>query len=337
MDVSQETEQESIADSMRAAFAEHGVGDSEPPNDNGGIPDDLGAADETVEDVDDDFVEDDLDAVAEDVDEDAEPVEQVFQAPEHWSSEEKAAFEALTDPEARQLLIDRDAAFQRGYQEKAQGIADITEALEPWKEEIARRGATPAQAIRTLMAAQYRIEQNPAQGILELASAYGVSDQLQQHFAPDTGDDDYTDPVVKELREEVRNLKTHLNQNSTSQEQAAVEAGTRMIEAFKAETGEDGKPLHPHFDAVRELLPAYINQGKSLKEAYEAAVWTVPEFRAANAPKRKESTADRAKRVAKAKRAARGVRTDGKADTGENEGNMSRKDMLRAAFRQHSA
>jgi hypothetical protein len=51
-----------------------------------------------------------------------------------------------------------------------------------------------------------------------------------------------------------------------------------------------------------------------MQEAYENAVWTVPEFREAlQKSVKKETEAERAARVKKAKVAAKGVKANGKA------------------------
>ena len=81
----------------------------------------------------------------------------VFQAPAHWSSEEKEQFSSLA-PEAQEFLIEKDKQFQQGFQERAQEKSDLEAALEPWKQTIAQRGMSEADAIRTLFATQAQIE-----------------------------------------------------------------------------------------------------------------------------------------------------------------------------------
>ena len=104
-------------------------------------------------------------------------------------------------PRHRKSFWARDKSFQTGYQEKAQTIAGITEALKPWEQSLAQRGITPEQAIRTLFAAQHQLDTDAVGGILQIAQNYGVVDQLREKFAPETDDDELIDPQYKALQQ----------------------------------------------------------------------------------------------------------------------------------------
>ena len=132
-------------------------------------------------------VEDDAQEVEATEDGDGQEPE-VFQAPEHWTSEQKETFGSL-DAKAQEILLQKDKEFQQGYQEKAKGIAEISQAVEPWKQMIAERGLTEGQAIRALFAAQAQLERDPVNGILQIAQSFGIADQLKERFSPNTDDD----------------------------------------------------------------------------------------------------------------------------------------------------
>jgi hypothetical protein len=292
------SEVESIADALTASMTELSDSEVETEEEDGGISQE--ATEETTE------------VVEEEPAEEAEP-EKVFQPPEHWSSDEKSQFEALP-PEAQEVLLARDKAFQKGYQEKAQSISAISEALEPWKQSLAQQGLTADQAIRQLFAAKNTLDTNPLNGILQLAKNYGVLDQLQTRFAPSTDDDDLSDPEIRALKQEISSLKAQVSQTTEGIQQQSTNAVQQQIESFKNEKDADGALKHPHFDSVRALMGAYVQQGKTMQEAYENAVWTVPEFREAlQKSVKKETEAERAARVKKAKVAAKGVKANGKA------------------------
>lgn len=334
---------ESIADSLTAVMNE---ATSDPESDAATREAKAEAVEtEDVETEDVEASEEDADlAEAIDAEEDSEESEEpetVFQAPEHWSSDEREKFDALP-PEAQKILLERDKAFQQGYQEKAQGIAAITEAIEPWKDHLARLGVTPEQAIRELFAARSHLDSDPLNGILQIAQAYGVTDQLKSRFAPETDDNDFIDPEVKALKQEISALKSQIEQTQSGFNQQAYSQAQQQIDSFKSATDESGELKHPYFDQVRTRMQPLVQDGKSLEEAYAEVVWTVPEFREAQlkAAKQKETEASdlkKAERVKKAKRAARGVRTNGKADPKEGEDALSLHDTLAEAFRQHSA
>jgi hypothetical protein len=324
---------ESIADALTAAMAEQVESESETE----ATPDSI--SEEAVTETEEETVEleaTDESEVEEDDDESEEP-EKVFQAPEHWSSDERAKFDSLP-PEAQEVLLERDKAFQKGYQEKAQAISAITEAIEPFKESLIRRGMTPQQAIGILFNAQDRLDKNPLEGILQIAQSYGIVDQLREQFAPQADEDDFTDPGIKALQQEIKELKGQIAQTNQGLQQQTIDAGRQQLETFKDAVDGDGKLLHPHFEQVMPLVTAYVQQGDSLQEAYEKAVWTVPEYRDSQVTKTVEKTdKEKAEKVKKAKRAARGVKTNGKSDPEEGTETLSLHDDLKEAFRQHSS
>jgi hypothetical protein len=328
---------ESIADALTEVMAA-ATAEAEPETET--APDSISeeAVTEDVEDTqigDEDTQIGDVEASEEDNDESEEP-ETVFQAPEHWSSDERTQFESLP-PEAQEVLLERDKAFQKGYQEKAQAISAITEAIKPWEQALAQKGVTADQAIRTLLAAQHQLDTNPVQGILQIAQSYGIVDQLKNQFAPQTDDDDFTDPGIKALQQEILSLKSEIAQTKQGVQQQVIDSGTQQLEIFKSATDDKGAPLHPHFDAVLPLVTTYVQQGKTLEDAYQAAVWTVPEFRESQIKPPEKTEQEKAQKVKKAKRAARAVKTNGKDDPDAGAEARSIKEDLAEAFRQHSS
>lgn len=281
-------------------------------------------------------------AADEEVEEDSEESEEpatVFSAPEHWSSDEREKFDALP-PEAQEVLLERDKAFQTGYQEKAQAIAAISDAIEPWKEALAQRGVTADQAIRTLFAAQNTLDTNPLQGILQIAQSYGVVDQLRNQFAPETDDNDFTDPEVKALKLEIQSLRNQVTQATQGVQQQSTQALQQQIDAFKNATGENGL-LHPHFEEVKQSMATFVQNGDTLDAAYDKAVWADPKIRQLQLAAQKKpvgkTDAEKAAKVKQAKKAARGVKTNGKIDPKLGTESLSLKDDLTLAYKQLSS
>ena len=333
MDVEETEQPESISDALRASFSEAET-DTESEAANDGIPDE-GAVKEDVE-PEVDLQAADESQSEEDIEQTVEPVDGVFQAPEHWSSDEKTAF-AEFSPDVQEILLAKDKQYQQGYQEKAEGIAAITEALEPWKDALAQRGVTADQAIRTLFAAQNQIDANPLQGILTVAQSYGILDQMREHFAPQTDDDDFTDPEVKALKQEISELKQQIGTGTTGTDQHKAHAVRKQVQDFKTATNDKGELLHPHFDKVKNVMAGFVTGGSTLEKAYEEAVWTVPEFRDAQIKNEPTETAtEKAARVKKAKRAARGVKPSGKPNPEDNAKPQGRRDTLAEAFHELS-
>ena len=243
-------------------------------------------------------------------------------------------FSSLT-PEAQEVLLARDKEFQKGYQEKAQAISAISQAIEPWKEVLAQRGITPDQAIRTLFAAQHALETKPLDGILQLAQNFGVMDQLQKRFVPDT-DDDFADPEVKALKAQIDDLKSQINQTQEGFKTQQTQSVQEQLNQFKSAVDEKGNPKHVHFDKVKHLMAPLVGQGKTLEQAYSEVVWSVPEFRESQLKKPNDEV-DKARKVKQAKRASRSIKQDGKAKSTEADDPISIGDDLRLAWKQHSA
>jgi signal transduction histidine kinase len=261
-------------------------------------------------------------AEAEEASEDAEP-ETVFQAPEHWSSELKEQFAAL-DPTAQEILLARDKEFQTGYQERAQSVADLQKAFEPYQQVIAQMGVSEAQAIRSLMSTYSQLLQNPLDGIRGLAQNFGVLDQL---VAPDT-DDLFIDPNTKALQQEISSLKNQITNLSQTQQQTAQERGYQMLEDFRSAKDDKGQPLRPYFDDALPLINSLVQQGETLEAAYEQAKWSVPAYRESQAAQKSEpSEAERLKKVRQAKKAAEAVKPSGKAPEAPQK-ELTRRDEL---------
>jgi hypothetical protein len=310
--MSEEEQTESIVDALRASFDE--ISETEETE-----------TEESAEAQPEEYVEEDapVEAQAESEEEEAteepsddEEPETVFQAPEHWSSELREQFDSLA-PEAQQVLLERDKEFQRGYQEKAEGIAAIQQAIEPWKQVLAQRGITEDQAIRTLFAAQHQIESDPVNGILMLARNFGVWDQLQSQFTPNT-DDDFTDPEVKALKQQLAELQSQIVQTNQGIQQQQTSGAQEELNKFVNAVDESGKPAHPHFDKVRELMAPLVSQGKSLEDAYKETVWSVPEYREQALKPKPQSEAEKAQKVKKAKKASRAIQQDGTAKSSDS-------------------
>lgn len=330
---------ELVIDSLREAWKEEAKGESEPleaaPEPEDSEPELEVEAEDDSEEVSLEGAEfDEVEAAAEEDDEDGEP-EEVFQPPEHWSSDEKETFKSLT-PEAQQILLNKEKQFQQGYQERAQSISDIEKAIEPYKQTLAYMGIDEGTAVRTLFSTYQRMMSDPANGILQLAQQFGIMDQLRQQFAPDT-DDEFVDPEIKALRQQVQELQGNLGQFQQQTVIGQQQELLSQIESFKAQKDEKGTPVHPYFDQVRQQMAPLVQQGKSMEEAYNEVVWTVPEYRdkhlkTVQSKRKNESAQERAKRVKAAKKAATANKTSGKSQADADDDSLTVKDELRAAW-----
>lgn len=207
-------------------------------------------------------------------------------APEHWKAEDRDMFEKLPE-EAKGFVLGRHKEMEADYTRKTQDIADtrknwerVSQAFSPYRDELKSQGLDEAAAVPLLIQSYTDAQKflqtfkaNPRQAIENLARQHNV-DLSQVDM-----DDDYTDPQVAELRQQNYQLQQRLNgieQNLTNAERAQINA---TIEGFKNTKDEQGNLKYPHFDAVRHLMAPLVNQGKSMEEAYNEAMWSHPDAR----------------------------------------------------------
>jgi hypothetical protein len=333
-----DVDQETIIDTLTEVYKEQrSKGESEEPEEatepEDSEPDQEAEAEDFDSEVSEGAEDEDVEVEAQDDQEDEEP-EQVFQAPEHWSSDYKAKFENLTN-EARNLVLEFEKDFKNGYQERVRKISDVENALEPWRQHIIQRGMSEGDAIRTLFALQSQVERDPVNGVLSIAQRFGIMDQLRQQFAPDT-DDEFVDPELKALRQQVQELHSQLGNFQQQTVQSQQETLMQQIESFKSQTDDSGNLVHPYFDQVRHTMAPLVSQGKTMEEAYNEAVWMVPEYRdqhikTVTRKRRNESDVERAERVKQAKKAATANKQSGKA-AAESSEPLSVADTLRVAW-----
>lgn len=252
--------------------------------------------------------------------EDAEQADgpDAVEPPEHWSAEEKEQFSALTDPEARRMVLKVRQDWERGYDRKFQDLAEERRQLSEWDKvfepidnDLRLAGVSRVQATQRLVAAQQMLQQNPAQGIQWLAQQYGV-DLNQRQDEPDV------DPQYAGLNSKLQAIEQTLMQQRQAEEQSRVQSVVQQIESFKSQTDANGAPLHPHFDKVRSHMAALANAqpDADLQSLYDQAVYANPETRAAMLAEQErvqKANADKAARekAAKAKKAATPKSTGG--------------------------
>ena len=152
-----------------------------------------------------------------------------------------------------------------------------------------------------------------------------------------SSDLEFLDPEIKALRQQVNQLNSQLGNFQQQTVQGQQETLLAQIDSFKNQKDEKGNLAHPHFDSVRTHMATLVQQGKTMEDAYNEAVWLVPEFRESHLKsvqrKRKdESDLEKAARVKKAKKAATANKSSGKDTAEADENKATVKDELRAAW-----
>ena len=240
-----------------------------------------------TEEVEEEATEETEEEVAEtEVEEKAEeekPLEAIT-PPQHWPKDFKEDFEKLP-VEAQHLLYDRHKELEGDYTKKTQGVAKyrkrqeaLDEIMKPYLADFQRAGMDEIGAVRQLFAAHDYLRKDPKQAIQWLAKNYGVD---MSEVGMDTAEDEYADPQVKALQQQVAQLQGFLNQQQQTQMQSVQQDTQSMIDKFASAKDANGNPKYPHFEEVRDRMGVLIqgNQAQDLESAYEMAIYADPKLR----------------------------------------------------------
>lgn len=172
---------------------------------------------------------------------------------------------------------------------------DMKEIIAPYMPIIQAEGGTPASTVQAMLNAAYILRAGSAeqkrQFILNTAKQYGVE-------LGDVGEDEYTDPTISALQQEIQQLKAMADPNSIKKlltEEAQNSKINAEIEAFASD------PANEHFTAVQPIMVSLLqsNAASGLKEAYDMACNAHPQIRSTLEAKRLAE--DKAKRQAELK------------------------------------
>lgn len=205
-----------------------------------------------------------------------EPAQPAIAPPQSWSSSAKDEWARL--PRAVQDEVHkRESDVARGFQERAQQINDlqpIAQVLQPYAQKLAMRGIHPATAVQQLLAVQDLLDRDPIEGVAHVARSYGVD--LRQYAAAFQQAQQPQDPQVQAVQQKLSQIEGYLQQSAQAQQQQEMARITQEIDAFRADTAS-----HPYFEAVRPAMAQLMqhNMALSLQDAYDHAVWSIPEVR----------------------------------------------------------
>jgi hypothetical protein len=266
-----------------------------------------------------------------------EPATPVIEAPASWSAEKKAIWAAVP-PEARDYILQREAEAHKAISEKgarAKLADDFEAAIGVHKTALVSEYGSLDRAVNTLVNVAMQAGADPAAFIrwfsqqhrLDLAQIAGVQAQPGQQQPQNTAVD-----------QRIATLEQHI-------EQQMMAGMTSTIRAFAEAKDASGKPMRPHFEAVREEMGRLMQAGLAgtLDQAYAKAirtndaVWATvqAEEAATNAAKAKAEHERAAKAAADAKRASSvNVKPVGSASGSPVKGATMR-DTMAAIARQH--
>jgi hypothetical protein len=230
--------------------------------------------------------------------------------PEGWPSDASIAWDRLSKAAQDAFRADLDAGrITIGKQAQGTTAPDpVQEVVRAYQSEISRRGMAPEQAVRVLFEAQRALDENPVEALRQLARSYGVDPAI---LAPSNGAQapQYSaDPVLGQMQQELATLRGYLTQQQRAQHDATMADQHRIISDFAQTKAADGAAAYPHFEQVRVTMGNLLQAGeaKSLKDAYDMAVWARPDLRERILADQRK--AEDAKREADARKAAEDAR-----------------------------
>ena len=259
--------------------------------------------------------------------EDPEPLD----TPSHWSNADRDAFAEL-DRSAQEFLLERDKYYQGQFTKKSQELSEqakFAESIrglftEADRQQMAIAGMDETATINRLVALQRQATTDPAAYLQSAAQMLGVDLNALIPQSPDqttTEDDEWLDPTVKDLRNQVTQLESKLNGFETQAQTSQQAQNQLIIERFRTATDDDGNSKYPHYATVERTMgalmqtsPTIMNEAdpmKALEQAYDMAVMADPTLREEKIAQMAQSqiAADtKARELEKAKRAASPVK-----------------------------
>jgi hypothetical protein len=266
------------------------------------------------------------------------------QAPQGIDPAVFAALPAETQQQVARTMatVEEQAARFRGYEQLETVIGNRRQA---W----AMNGMSEAQAVNQLLALSDFAGKSPTDFVQWFAGQHGID--LAGLTAGTGGDnDEYIDPAVQELRQQVDYLTGTLTSMTQGQQAAQHQSLVDFTAQFATEVGTDNQPLRPHFGELGNGIVPFIAQVKAenpsashkdvLSEAYERACWAHPQVRgkmlAAQEAQRLGEQRERAARAANAGSSVTGQAPASGSTQPKDIGSGSVRDTLRAAISQHS-
>lgn len=228
--------------------------------------------------------------------------------PNTWKKEFGTEFGKLPE-NVRQEIHRREQDFLRGigqYKEAAGFGQTIAQELLPYQQIMQQHNAHPRDVLKNLMPAYKTLvtgsPQDKANLILQLVKEHGIDfaslgTDSQQSTAQTTQEDPRLATALQRIEKLEGNLTAQERQRAEAEYSANVDAVTKF--------GSD--PAHKHFPAVREQMSALIKSGQAndLNDAYDKAMWIVPEVRASLLAEQEQERANKlAAEAANARKAA---------------------------------
>lgn len=198
-------------------------------------------------------------------------------APRTWRKEAAATWAALPS-EAKNEILKREQEIFQGietYKADATYGKSFKSTLAPYEQIMRANNMDPVRTVGGLLNAHHQLATGAPERkvalMRELATSYGID--LNSLVQP-VGEAPYVDPAVAGLQSELQQVKSRLQAEDQKRYEAQVQTISTDVAKFQSD------PKNVYFNEVSDEIVALINQGKTLQDAYDTAVWMNPATRA---------------------------------------------------------
>lgn len=255
--------------------------------------------------------------------------------PKSWSKEASTHFASLPR-ELQEFISKRESEREGDYTSKTQQLAreralfaaemsklgPVAQLFRERMQDFHANGVDPSAWLNQALAIDRMARQDKRTALAHLARQWGVDpqelaqaqhQQTQQPQVPPQ-----LERVLQAQHQKLQALEQKLTAKEQAEQKARYERAEQEVNAFAQATDESGTPLHPHYQAVEQLMTTFAAQmvkdnpdkpmREILQDAYDRATWATPEIRAEilEAQAKQKEVREReeaAKRVAAAKKA----------------------------------
>jgi hypothetical protein len=202
----------------------------------------------------------------------AEPVQQdpALEVPKSWPKEMHEHW-GKTPRQVQEYWRNREKQMLDGldqYKNDATFARSLNQLVKPYQDMIAAQGLDIPRAVERLLAAQQQLTTGTVE---QRRAAYDrLGRDLRLITEGDTGTAVPTDPAVIQLQDKLAAMEAGIKAQEQAVYQERYQKVAQEVDAFAQD------PKHPYFDECHDNIVGFINQGLSLQDAYDRAVWANP-------------------------------------------------------------
>lgn len=224
-------------------------------------------------------------------------------APADWTSDDQAAFNALT-PEGKQFVAKQLGAYQTAYQEQMAGLQEHVGLLQNVYNAAQELNVKPDFLVDHFFGTYDTLANGtPAQkkaALKQLANDFGITKASDLRGGEN---DRQVDPEVAQLKQQLAQVQGHLGQRQTLEQQQQGAAAQAELVAFANAKDENGQLKHPFFgdvlDDMKMLADVAAQNGMqvNLDDLYDQAIHMNPTVRAKVLAANNQAAVNKARRT----------------------------------------